>query len=493
MSISSQSQSAEIRLPDYSGKSERTNIRTMKLEPDSLTPAQQAFVDAFIVRYNARTAKSKQLIQQHRARWSDWLNSLCFRRTLKEALYPIMASHSAGSRLWDIDGNEYIDLAMGYGVSFFGNDVPFIKAAMEAQLQKGFALGPQYELTAEVVQLICEMTGNERVTFCNSGTEADMVALRLARAATGKNKIAFFAGSYHGTFDGVLALADAQSVFPMAVGTTQHTVQEDFILNYGTPEALESIRRNAHELAAVLVEPVQSRRPGFQPKEFLQELRRLTAEKDIALIFDEVITGFRIHPGGAQHWFDVRADIVTYGKVIGGGMPIGVVSGQARYLDGIDGGFWRFGDDSGPTRPTPFFAGTFCKHPLTMAATRAVLLHLKAHGPQLQQQVNTRTADLVSVLNQFFQQENVPIQVNHFGSIFRFESFGQYHLSKMPLEMDLLFQLLLEKGIYTWERRICFLSTAHTEADIERIIQAVKECIGELRAGGFTFSTDSIL
>src|SRR5262249_12998256 len=146
----------------------------------------------------------------------------------------------------------------------------------------------------------------------------------------------------------------------------------------GEPESLEIIRKIEHECACVLVEPVQSRRPDLQPRQYLHDLRMLASELDIALIFDEVITGFRAAPGGAQEVFVVKADLATYGKVLGGGMPIGAVAGTARFLDGIDGGHWSYGDASYPGATTTFFAGTFCKHPLTMAAARAVLKHLRA-------------------------------------------------------------------------------------------------------------------
>ena len=142
---------------------------------------------------------------------------------------------------------------------------------------------------------------------------------------------------------------------------------------YGSPKALETIAARGGELAAVLVEPVQSRRPELQPREFLKELRRLTAASGTALIFDEVVTGFRVAPGGAQAFFDVRADLATYGKVVGGGLPIGVVAGRREYMDALDGGGWSFGDASFPDVGVTFFAGTFVRHPLALAAAVAVL------------------------------------------------------------------------------------------------------------------------
>ncbi len=445
-----------------------------------LSPQQQSHLQALIERYTRRTARSKQLTEQFRPVLADNRDSAGFRLSTKEMLYTIHGERSAGSRMWDVDGNEYIDITMGYGVHLFGHAPAFINEALEAQLKQGIQVGPKAYQSGEVAQLIAEMTGTERVTFCNSGTEAVMLAIRLARTASGRSKIALFAGSYHGQSDSVLTRGqntsgDARTV-PSAPGIPQGMVDDMLVLDYDNPESLQTIKAHANELAAVLVEPVQSRRPDLQPREFLHELRRLTAETGIALIFDEMITGFRIHPGGAQAWFGVQADIITYGKIVGGGMPIGVVAGKARYLDGLDGGMWHYGDTSYPRAETTFWAGTFSKHPLAMAAALAVLTELKRQGPALQARLNERTTYLATTLNAFFAAEAVPIRVVHFASLFRFAFSGN---------MDLLFYHLIEKGIYTWEGRNLFLSTAHTDEDIECVIQAVKESIYEMRAGGF--------
>ncbi|MFH1539621.1 MAG: aminotransferase class III-fold pyridoxal phosphate-dependent enzyme, partial [bacterium] len=463
----------------------RVNFRSMKFEEDELSPEQKEFLLKLIARYNERTKKSKEFSQGARPVLADSLNSLCYRTTLKEMQYPIVASRSEGSKIWDADGNEYVDIAMGYGVSFLGNRFPGIVKAVEEQLARGFELTPRNDLSLDVANLIRELTGVERVVFCNTGSEAVMVAVRIARGVTKRDKIVIFAGSYHGIADSVLATPGEDGPLPTSPGVTQGMIEDVVILDYGTPESLDFIREHGRELAAVLVEPVQSRRPGFQPREFLQRVREATAETGTALIFDEMITGFRIHPGGAQAWFGVEADLVTYGKIAGGGMPVGIVAGKAGYMDAIDGGAWNFGDRSCPDRETVFFAGTFCKHPLAMAASKAALEHLKERGPELQQRLNERTSLFARRLNDFFEKENIAIRVEHFGSLFRFESFGKYHLSLMPVEMDILFYLLLEKGVYTWERRLCFFSAAHTDEDIDFVARAVMESIKEMRRGGF--------
>ncbi len=476
--------------PIRAAKQETVKFNPVKLAEDKpLSFRQLAFLENFIQRYNAKTGASKEFAQQHRRVLSDWINSLGFRQALKEVLYPIVSAHSAGAHFTDIDGNEYVDIAMGFGVNFFGNSPAFVTAAIQEQLTEGYELATQSDLAGEVANLVHELTGVERVTFTNTGTEAVMNALRIARTKSGKGKVAVFKGYYHGTFDGLLAQShsDGSSVYtsPVAPGTTQGMVEDMVLLNYGTDEALEYIIANAHELGGVLVEPVQSRRPGFFPKDFLLRLRQITAEKNIPFILDEIITGFRMHPGGMQAKLGIQADIVTYGKIAGGGMPIGIVAGKAAFLDAIDGGWWNYGDDSYPGAQMTVFGGTFCRHPLAMAAARAVLQHIKKAGTGLQDGVNEKTARLAAKLNTFFEACNVSIRMVHFGSLFRFEPFGKYNPLLQPIEMDVFFYMLIEKGIYTWERRICFLSAAHTDRDLDLIVQKVKETILEMMGGGF--------
>ena len=412
-----------------------------------------------------------------------------FRPEIKELCYPIVADRSAGSHFHDVDGHEYVDIAMGFGVNLFGHRAPFLEKVVEEQLRRGIHVGPQSDLAAEVAELVIELTGMQRVTFCNSGTEAVMTALRLVRAATGRSKVVMFSGSYHGHSDGTMAVSrrsgnEWHSV-PMAPGVPQHIVDDVLVLPYGEDRSLDLIAAHTHELAAVLVEPVQSRNPGLQPRAFLHRLRELTRASGAALIFDEVITGFRIHPGGAQAWFGIDADLATYGKIVGGGMPIGVVAGAQEFLDRIDGGAWNFGDASHPPVERTFVAGTFCKHPLAMASARAVLRHLKSEGPALQKDLNDRTAELARTLDGVFAEAGLPIVTQHFGSLFRLALSGNTSYVYQPLEMDLLYHHLIEKGVYVWEGRTCFLSTAHTNADLEAIVAGVRSSVEEMRDGGF--------
>ncbi len=453
----------------------------------------QQHLQSFIQRYNQRTKKSKKLAQTNRPFLADNKSFVDFNITLKEMFYPIVATSSLGSKIWDVDGNEYIDVTMGYGVNLFGHNPSFLKEALAAQLEQGIQIGPQAEFVGEVAELICEFTGMERVAFSNTGTEAVMAAIRLARTATKRHKIALFSGSYHGHYDGTLATTvmingNLQTV-AIAPGITQDVVKDVLVLDYGNPESLELIKYYAQELAAVLVEPVQSRRLDLQPQLFLQELRQLTIESGITLIFDEMVTGFRIHPGGAQAWFGIEADIATYGKIVGGGMPIGVIAGKAKYMNAIDGGLWNYGDASYAQEKKTFFAGTFCKHPLAIASAKAVLQYLKAQGNTLQEQLNQQTLQFVKTLNFYFKKEKLPIEMAHFGSIFGSTSMGNNFTEgeSSVIVFDLLYYHLLYRGIML-RGNGGFLSTAHTDKDIERIIFAVQDSIEELKEAGLLAS-----
>jgi glutamate-1-semialdehyde 2,1-aminomutase len=451
----------------------------------------EAYLKQFIAAYTQRTQNSKQLAQTYRSVLADRRNSEGFSPAFKEMVYPIVGKSAAGSRLWDIDGNEYIDLVMGFGVSFFGHNPPFIKEAIAQRLEQGFHIGPQSDLAGEVAQMISNLTGLARVTFTNTGTEAVMTALRLARAATGRSKIAMFSGSYHGHSDGTLMQAqilnDVQSTVPSTSGVPHNIAKDVLVLEYDTPQALEIIRHHSHELAAVIIEPIQDRQPHLQPREFLQQLRQLTTQTGIALIFDEMLTGFRIHLGGAQAWFGIQADIATYGKILGGGMPIGVIAGQPAYMDKIDGGCWNYGDLSLPNSEKTFFAGTYCKHPFAMAAAHAVLNHLQQQGPFLQENLNQRTQQFVKTLNTYFSKIGFPIELANFGSIFNAISSSPSDSANKTVDhsnlansMDLLYYHLIHKGIFI-QGSGGILSTAHTDHDLERVVYTIQQSINDLQ------------
>lgn len=444
-----------------------------------LSAAQHAHIEELVARTNARNAESKRLTQLHRPALADPRVAAGFRAEWKEMVYPITCVRAKGPRLWDVDGNEYIDLLNGFGQTAFGHSPDFVVDAVQTQLSDGFAIGPQTDLAGQAAELLCELTGNERATFCNTGSEAVMAALRIARAVTGRTKIVAFEGAYHGQFDEVLVKrAGTGRTMPVASGIPGESVANMVVLPFGTDETREWIRAHAGELAAVIAEPVQSRRPGFVPTAFLTEVRAITQAAGTALIFDEVVTGFRVDPGGMQAVMGIRADLVTYGKVVGGGLPIGILAGKATFMDALDGGMWSYGDDSFPQVAPTFFAGTFVRHPIAMAAVVAVLKHVKAQGPQMQAALTTRATRLVERINAELARCGIGKRIDSFGSIFYVD------LHKEDRFASLLFYHLRNRGVYIQEGFPCFLTTTHTDADVDAIVGAFADSLDELRAHG---------
>ncbi|HEX4368389.1 MAG TPA: aminotransferase class III-fold pyridoxal phosphate-dependent enzyme, partial [Rhodopila sp.] len=345
----------------------------------ALSPRQITFLDALIRRYTARTVRSKANAERARPVLGDWIATIGFRPELKEMIYPIVSVGSEGSHIRDLDGNDYIDLAMGFGVGFFGHRPPFVVEAVRERLDRGFELATQSDLADDTARLVHELTGCERVVFSNTGTEAVMTAFRLARTVTGRRRVVHFKSAFHGFYDGVMAFGSPAGAMPMVPGIVQSQVDDVLVLEYGSQAALDIIAAEAATLAGVMVEPVQSRNPDLQPREFLHALRQLTEAHGIALIFDELVTGFRIHPGGAQAHFGVTADIVTYGKMIGGGLPVSLIAGKARFIDAIDGGAWRYGDASRPNATMTFFGGNGAQRGFTAVFQHQHVVDLALH------------------------------------------------------------------------------------------------------------------
>jgi amino acid adenylation domain-containing protein len=444
---------------------------------------QHRHIDALIAQTVARTPGSKRNTAAYRAVSADPRVAAGFRSEWKEMVYPIVVNKAAGSKLYDVDGNEYVDLVNGYGQTALGHSPDFVVKAVKEQLDKGFAIGPQAELTGQVAALFCELTGNERMAFCNTGSEAVMAAMRVARTVTGREKIVIFNGDYHGQFDEVLVKgvqkpgANPRSM-PVAPGIPSSTAQNMVVLEYGTPQTLQWIRENAHDIAAVITEPVQSRHPNLRPYDFLREVRAITEASGAAFVMDEVVTGFRVHMGGMQAITGIRADLATYGKIVGGGLPVGCLAGKAKFMDALDGGNWNYGDDSIPETGVTFFAGTFVRHPLLLASAWSVLNHLKSHGPALQENLTAATARLVDRINKMFASRDIATKLETFASWFYFNFHNEHPLA------TLFYYHMRARGIHIQEGFPCFLTTAHSDADFERIYEAFEGSVAALQSVG---------
>ncbi|MES2673086.1 MAG: amino acid adenylation domain-containing protein [Pseudomonadota bacterium] len=452
------------------GAGTRINVK----RSNDMTPHQQANLEALSKRYNTRFKNSKKFAQDNRKQLADPRVVSGFRNPLKEIIYPIVVAKSDGAYLWDIDGFRFVDITCGFGSNFFGNSAPFIKEAIAKQLDIGYEIGPQHPLIADASRLFCEVTGNERAAFCNTGSEAVLGAVRLARTVTAKEKVVMFENDYHGINDEVIVTRGSNGfATPAAAGIPDAAVEHVIMLDYGDEKSLDYIIEHADEIAALLIEPVQSRYPEIQPLEFLKKARKICSEKNIAFIFDEVITGFRIHQRGAQGFYGIDADICTYGKIVGGGLPIGVIAGKKEFMDALDGGQWQYGDNSAPEVGVTYFAGTFVRHPLVLAAAVAVLNKLKAE-PDLQLWLNARADRMVGEINNYAKLVGAPVKIANCGSMCKI---------KIPQEIayeELIYVLLREKGVHVWDARPTFITTAHSDADIDFIINAFKEAMDEM-------------
>ena len=386
--------------------------------------------------------------------------------------YPRFLEKGKGSHVWDVDGNEYVDFICSWGPLILGHCQEDVEKAVAESIGKGLSFGAPTAIEVEMAQLVCEMTGVEMVRMVNSGTEAVMSALRLARGATGRSKIIKFAGCYHGHSDSMLVKAGSGALTggaPDSAGVPKEMAEDTLTADYndlGSVRAL--LEANRGQVAAVIVEPVAANMGVVPPKPgFLQGLRLLCDEFGSLLIFDEVITGFRLAPGGAQEYYGVRADLVTYGKIIGGGMPVGAYGGSRKLMELV-----------APLGPV-YQAGTLSGNPVAMAAGLTQLKLLKAH-PEVYEHLERRGALLQAGLEEALK--GMDAQVNRVGSIltvfFTREPVTGYAQAKSSdLEQFKRWYLgLLSQGIYAAPSQFeaMFLSNAHTDADIQKAITAAK-------------------
>ena len=388
--------------------------------------------------------------------------------------YPRFLDRGLGSHVWDVDGKEYIDLIGSWGPLILGHCNEAVERAVSEAIRKGLSFGAPTAVEVEMAQLVCEMTGTQMVRMVNSGTEAVMSALRLARGATGRSKIIKFAGCYHGHTDAMLVKAGSGALTggaPDSAGVPAEIAGDTLTANYNDLSSVEALlKANPGQVAAVIVEPVAANMGVVPPQPgFLQGLRRLCDESGALLVFDEVITGFRLAPGGAQEYYDVRADLVTYGKIIGGGMPVGAYGGSRKLMEQV-----------APLGPV-YQAGTLSGNPVAMAAGLAQLRILKS-TPEIYKDLERRGAMLEQGLREALA--GIPVQVNRVGSLltvfFTDKPVTGYDAARSS-DLDAFrrwYLGLLEQGIYAAPSQFeaMFLCNAHTDGEMEKIV----ECAGKI-------------
>ena len=387
--------------------------------------------------------------------------------------YPRFLERGLGSHVWDVDGQEYIDLICSWGPLILGHCNENVERAVQEAVKKGLSFGAPTAIEVEMAELVCRMTGVEMVRMVNSGTEAVMSALRLARGATGRSKIIKFAGCYHGHSDSMLVKAGSGALTggaPDSAGVPAEIAGDTLTAAYNDLQSVRSLlEANPGQVAAVIVEPVAANMGVVPPVPgFLEGLRALCDEFGSLLIFDEVITGFRLAPGGAQSYFGVRADLVTYGKIIGGGMPVGAYGGSRKLMELV-----------APLGPV-YQAGTLSGNPVAMAAG-LTQLQILSSNPEIYTELERRGSMLQEGLRDALS--GIPAQVNRVGSIltvfFTQQSVTGYEQAKSSdLEQFKRWYLgLLQRGIYAAPSQFeaMFLSAAHTDAEIEQIIRSARE------------------
>lgn len=392
---------------------------------------------------------------------------------------PVFIERAKGAYLYDADGNDYVDYINSWGPMILGHAHPQVTEALISQVEKGTSYGIPTELETEIAKLVVEsVPGIDMVRFVNSGTEACMSAIRLARGFTQKDKIVKFAGCYHGHADSFLIEAGSGvATFgkPNSPGITQGTAKDTLLANFNDIENVKAVfEQNKGEIAAVIIEPVAGNMGCIPPQEnFLEKLRTVCTENDALLIFDEVMTGFRLSMGGAQELFEINADIVTFGKVIGGGLPVGAFAARKEIMEYL-----------APIGPV-YQAGTLSGNPLAMRAGLTTLQLLKNHRSCFEE-VEETTIKLAEEINKILTEKSIEHQINQIGSMmsvfFTDEEIIDFESSKSANNPTFkrFYHHLLDNGVYlppssfeTW-----FIGLAIQDKEVDRTLSAISSFEG---------------
>lgn len=388
---------------------------------------------------------------------------------------PLFIERGDKSRIWDADGNEFIDYCCSWGPLILGHNNDQVREAVARQLDNGLSFGAPTRLENELAELI--LTHNryiDKIRFVSSGTEAVMSAIRLARGFTKRDKIVKFEGCYHGHSDSLLVKAGSGLVTfgeTSSAGVPKSFAEETIVIALNDKQALEEVFTSfSDQIAAIIIEGVPANNGLLiQDKDYIHFLRQITKEHGALLIFDEVITGFRLGFEGAAKYYDVRPDIITYGKIIGGGMPVGAYGASRELMAHIspDGGVYQ--------------AGTLSGNPVAMSAGIAALRVLAE--PDFYTKQETKTQEFVEAIRIYIKQKNYAVQVFTVGSIFWFAFTDQTSIKRAdeidPLSMEkykVMHRSLLNQGIYFGPSgyEVGFISSAHTPADLNQTIEAIQ-------------------
>jgi glutamate-1-semialdehyde 2,1-aminomutase len=388
--------------------------------------------------------------------------------------YPFYTAHASGSHLTTVDGSVFIDCCMGYGPLILGHAHTRIRKAIELQLESGWLYGTPSPLEPMFAEMITgDHKGMDMVRFVSSGSEATMAAIRLARGFTGKKDIVKIEGGFHGAHDAVLVKAGSGATtlgVPDSAGVLADLVAHTRQVPYNDPEALEALLKTHTDIAALIIEPVLGNLGPVLPKDnYLRDIREITRAYDVLLIFDEVITGYRLGIGGAQELYDIQPDLTTLGKIIGGGLPIGAFGGRREIMELV-----------APQGPV-YQAGTFSGNPLSLTAGIATLKWLHEH-PTLYRNLDEKTRILEESLDTV-----------HNGSFVRLGSMFKWFFRNKPpknysevkecdtVSFGRFWKRMLDNGIFLPPSQFetNFLSSAHSDQDLATLIQVYKQCLSE--------------
>lgn len=392
--------------------------------------------------------------------------------------YPFFAEKAEGSHIFDVDGKSYLDYCLAYGPMVLGHAHPLVTSAVKEQLEMGSAYGVPTQKEIELAKLVVEkIPCAEMVRFVNSGTEATMSAIRLARAFTGKKKIVKFEGSYHGAHDYVLVKSGSGAMgLPDSPGVPEETTQNTILIPFNDEEAVSNLLdKQSDEIAAIIVEPVMGNIGCIPPKEgYLKFLRKITVENDIILIFDEVITGFRIAEGGAQEYYGVTPDLVTLGKILGGGFPMGALSGKKEFMELIA--------PSGSV----YQAGTFNGNPISITAGLSTLKQLDHN---FYNELNSKGSYLRSGIEDIVEDQGTDYKVAGLSSMFQLyltdNEVWNYKDAKSSDtdKFTRYFHKLLYGGVFIPPSQFecCFISLAHDKKELEYTIEVIEQGIQAIK------------
>jgi len=418
-----------------------------------------------------RLDKSKEIFDKTKRYIPGGVNSPI--RAFKNlSITPPVISKGKGCRIFDIDGNEYIDFVLSWGAMILGHCDSDVVNSIKEVVEDQIAFGAPTEIEYKMAKLVCETAQIDMVRFVNSGTEATMTAVRLAKGYTGKKKIVKFAGCYHGHHDIFLKEAGSAVAEPKLKGIDEDIVQNTIVVEYNNLDSVEkAFTENKDEIAAVIIEPVAGNM-GVVPakKEFLQALREICNFYGSVLIFDEVITGFRLSLKGARALYNVEPDLVTFGKIIGGGLPCGAVGGKKEIMQCL------------APQGNVFQAGTMSGNPIVMSAGYAAIKKLK-ENPHFYSNMEILGEKLERELTQVFFNSNLTFCINRMGSMltifFGVEKVENFKMAKMS-DLDLFrsfAEYMIKNHIYVPSSQFeaMFLSVAHSENDVERFVEIAQE------------------